>query len=430
MLKYMMIPVLAGMCNLTAQSQISPLKIGDKMPDIFMGKFLEEPGKAIKFSDIKAKLIVLDFWNIHCTVCITDMPKMDSIEKTYNGSVKIFAITKNSEKEVHHLFERIKIKPPIFPFIVEDSAFNSLFPHDGDPLHVWINEKGIIVAITFDYNTNFETINKFLSGVDPHLSRRWDFGFDPDYNLISEQNSGLLNLASNYSVLFRGLDEYSSDSYIRIDSNFIQLTNATLFSLYSVAYNPQLYGFNINTLNLRRNNRILLEVKDKHSFFYPTNESEIANWIKKNLFSYELKFPIEMKDMKYKFMQQDLARYFPFHATIKEKVVKCLSLELTNISAEKELRAIDTGSAPILKVRANSLTIRNMPVSSFIAELIYSNPTLIMPIVDDTNFQFKINISLNCSLSDIKAVNKQLINYGLRLIEKEKAIDMLIISDE
>ncbi len=299
MKRYILIPVFTGILNLTVYSQLSALKIGDKMPNVSMGKMLDGLEKKTKFSDINAKLVILDFWNIHCTTCIRDMPKMDSIERKYKGQVKIFAITKNNETEVKRLFGRIAIKRPSFPFIVQDSIFNSLFPHNGDPLHVWVNEKNVITAITYDYNTNFENIDKFLNGTDLHLSRRWDFGINEKFNLVSEQNAGVLDLASSYSAIFRGLDEYATTSIIKIHDDLVQLINVTPLSMYSVAYDSLLYGFHVNQFRLINDKRVLIELKNKDPFVTPSKDAEIAGWIKRNQVSYELKVPNELKDMKF-----------------------------------------------------------------------------------------------------------------------------------
>jgi thiol-disulfide isomerase/thioredoxin len=420
--------VLTVLLNNTGRCQLPGLKVGDKIPNLYLGKFLDDPFSKLKISDIKAKLIILDFWNTHCTVCLTGMPKMDSIQKKFKGQVKIFAITYNTAKQVNQLFEKIKINKPGFPIIVQDSVFNSLFPHNGDPLHVWIDKNGVVIAITFHFNTNFETIDQYLNGVDPHLSRRWDFGFNPDYNLVSEPNSALLALSTNYSVLFRGLNEYTIETYIRVENERIQLTNATLLTLYGLAYNNEVYGFSVDPFNIRRNNRIILEVKNQVPFIPPSEESKLSDWIKNYVVSYELKFPDGNQNVKYRYMQEDLHRYFPFNAEIEKRKVKCLVL--VNTSDQKFLKVKDSTSFPLMEYKPDkSFAIQNMPVSALVAELIYSNPSLNVPIVDETNFKFNIDINIKSSLSNIESLKSELRQHGLDLVEKEKEIDMLIISD-
>lgn len=414
---------------LRSNAQIAALKIGDKVPDIYLGAFLNDSIKKVKISDLKGKLVILDFWNIRCSICITGMPKMDSIQKRFGKQVQIIAITQNNEKEVMGLFSRIKFKHPDFPFVIGDTVFSSLFPHAGDPLHVWIDSNGVVSAITYHYNTNNETITKFLSGVNPQLSRRWDFGFNTDYPFLSEQNSSLLNYASFYSTLFHGLEEAYGTNFIRITNDMIQTTNSTLIKLYSIAFYNELYGFAVNHFDIGKDNRVIIEVKDKSRFLVPTEESKLGDWIKNNVFSYELKVPEGRGNEKFNLMRQDIDRYFPYTARIEKRKVKCLVL--VNQGAGEKIFTKDTSVASLTDLKQDkSLFIQNMPIISLIEKIIYANPYLDIPIVNGTNIQSNITITLKSKRSDLKALNQELNSYGLALIEKDDYINILVIKDK
>jgi len=410
-------------------AQLTQLNIGDKLPDIYWGKFLDDPSNKLKVSDLKGKLVILDFWNIRCSVCLKGMPKMDSLQQKFKEQLQILTITYNNEQEVKGLFSKIKKQRPDLPFIISDTIFNSLFPHDGDPLHVWINQEGVVSAITFHYNTNEETVSKFLNGIDPKLSRRRDFGYDNQYPVASEQNSSLLELATDYSFLFQGLEEYSGSESIRIEDDMIRVINGQILRLYKIAYNNELYGFNVNNFNIRTNNRIIIETKGIDRFKPPIEETKVSEWIKQNVYSYELKVPLEKTCEKFKRMREDLDRYFPFKAKIENRKVKCLVL--TSSKPGEPLKTKDTCTSVFeTMTKGKTLIIRNKPVISLISSILYSNTTYPYPIIDGTNFKNNIDITIMSKLSDLKSLNEELKSFGLYLVEKEMQISMLVISDK
>lgn len=403
------------------QAQNGALKIGEQLPDIDFGKILNGPQGRIEKSKLKGKLIILDFWNIHCKNCIAAMPKMDSLQQIFEGKLQIISITSNSESQVNQLFGRIKISKPKFPFIVEDSVFNSLFPHEGDPLHVWLNEKGVVIAITNDYNTTRENIEKYFAGEMPNLPRRWDFGINTQESLVSEANSGLLNYVISYSVIFKSLTEFSSSNSIKENDSSIQVINGTLLQLYRVAYKNELYMYPINLFNIPQEDRTLLLVRDKAPFRLPTNETDLSEWISKHKFCYELKLPCCNYENRLEFMRQDLLRYFPYKASIEKRKVTCLALtKLTD--------SIPVKAKPLITNR--TIIIENKPIAELITRLTSVYAWKGLSIIDQTGFEGNFTFYLNSKLSDIDSLNNDLKFYNLKLVPKNYEINFLVISDK
>jgi thiol-disulfide isomerase/thioredoxin len=423
--------------HLALAQEIEPLKIGDKISNIAPEKFLNDSESKINISKLKGKLIIFDFWNIHCSSCIASMPRMNDLQKQFNGKIQIVYVTKNSKEEVLKLFSRTKIKKPELPFIVGDTILNMLFPHYGDPLHVWIDQEGYVFAITFDYNTNPLTIRTFLDGNNPHLTRRRDFGIDLKYPLVSEQNSNILSLAKNYSILFSGLNEFhlGNSIYIIKDSSSgkvlsIKTINSTLLTLYNLAYDDEIFNYTINLFNLPRNNRIIFKVEDSSDFFAPNDETILANWIKKNVLSYEIKIPVDSERKIFKSMQDDLNRYLPYVARIEKKNMKCLILTRIDTGNFRAIEKNNNIPSVIQYNKDNSVIFKNTPFPAFVRQLIYENTSLYTPIIDETNIEENIDMVFHSKLSNLQSLNIQLRKYGLILKEGDRKIDVLIISDK
>lgn len=424
-------------CNLAISQEIEALKLGEKIPVMQLGKFLNDSLKRQNISELKGKLIIFDFWNIHCGSCIASMPRMDSLQKEFNENIQIIFVTKNSEEEVNRLFSRTNIKKPEVPFIIGDTILNKLFPHNGDPLHVWINQEGNVQAITFDYNTTPETIRKFLNGSDPQLSRRNDFGLNLNYPLLSEQNSSILNKAESYSILIKGLNEYTNAGnalFIQKDSctgliSMIRTINASMLMLYNIAFNKEIFDADINIFNLPRNNRIILETKDSSNFYVPKMESKIAGWVLKNSYSYEIKLSSQNESQTYKLMQEDLNKYLPFEAVIEKRKVRCLVLR--NISNENMVKTKRPDLPSFIHYNDDqTVHIQNMPIASLVLQLIYWNTDIRTPIVNGTTISGNIDITIHSRFNDIKSLNKELQYYGLTLLEEQKEINMIVIKDK
>jgi thiol-disulfide isomerase/thioredoxin len=425
------------LCTQLYGQSVQELSISDKIPDISLHNFLDDPSKSIHLSDLKGKLVIFDFWNVYCSSCIAGMPKMDSLQKQFGADIQIILVTRDSPEAVKRLFSKVAIPKPDLPILVSDTILSRLFPHRGVPLHVWIGRKGEVSAITQAYNTNAENIAKTLAGQTLKLSRRWDYGIDTDHPLLSEQNKTILPLAIYHSMLLQGTEEYSianavyviEDSLLK-EPVMIRAINASMLRLYNIAYNRFLYGFNVSVFDLRQNNRILLDVKDPGKFNQPADQDKLAAWIAANQYSYELGVsPSQAKNI-FKYMQDDLNRFFNYDAGIKKMKMKCIVLVRT--SGKDKIRTTHPLSRASTSInKDNSISICNMPLAaSLIKKMIYRNYHLTTPIIDGTGYSGNVDLEINAKLDDLPALKKNLQLYDLDLIEEEREIDMLVIRDK
>ncbi|MBL7766424.1 MAG: TlpA family protein disulfide reductase [Chitinophagaceae bacterium] len=75
-------------CSLSAHSQLA---IGDTAPDIRLPDSL---GKWTLLSEVKSKLILLDFWAAWCYPCVKSMPDVLKLYQNYhNQGLEIYAVS-------------------------------------------------------------------------------------------------------------------------------------------------------------------------------------------------------------------------------------------------------------------------------------------------------------------------------------------------
>ena len=56
-------------------------------------------------------------------------------------------------------------------------------------------------------------------------------------------------------------------------------------------------------------------------------------------------------------------------------------------------------------------------------------PTISLPIVDETGYPNNIDLTMG-AISDLNSIRKELLRYDLDLVEAERVLDMLVISEK
>jgi thiol-disulfide isomerase/thioredoxin len=161
--------VLASLMT-SAQNKYKSLHIGDQMPDIVLHNMVNYPGGKARFSDFKGKLVILDFWNMGCSPCISAFPKMQKMQKEFEGKIQILLVNviDKPERLKNAGFPKNTSSPIIpkieLPFVLHCKELEALFPHAAEPYHVWVDGQGKIVSTTTANGTSPQHISDFLAG--------------------------------------------------------------------------------------------------------------------------------------------------------------------------------------------------------------------------------------------------------------------------
>jgi len=176
------IGLMAMLLPLLSSSQSPPVKalhIGDTVPNITLTNLYNYPTPTIRLSDLKGKLVILDFWAVWCTGCIQAIPKLDSIQKEFQNTLQVIMINDEGEKsaienenKTKAFFSKWKIKSDgLFALpstLKRIDSLEKLFPHIFIPHYVWIGPQGKVIAITSSGEITRENINAVLEGT-PHI---------------------------------------------------------------------------------------------------------------------------------------------------------------------------------------------------------------------------------------------------------------------
>ncbi|MFA6275788.1 MAG: TlpA disulfide reductase family protein [Pedobacter sp.] len=416
----------------SAFAQDVKINIGDTIPKIHLKNVIGNPS-GISIDNPPKKLIILDFWSQYCSGCISEMPRLDSLQKLFGDLVQIITVTKDKKADVERIFsKRYERSMPLnISMIVEDEILHKLFPHITVPHVVWIDGMGKIKYITSGNNTQKSTIQDFLDGKPLNFSEKKSY---PDYDNTKpfwEESTGTLSKYNKYySAISRyapGLDAFrfrgETIDGVRL-LTFINIKNMPLLSLFKLSCT----GLVVSS-ELSNDNRVQIDVKDPEPFRSEASRSGLIGndeWLKKYAFGYEALIPPMTVKAAEKFMQNDLERYFPYSAKIekREKEVYVITLDTNVHKISAKGNKFFAGKSEDGK----SYTFEHAKISSLLYFL-NSQVNSSIPVVDRTEYKgvFDAKISLP---TDLKLLNIQLKEYGLKISQEREFIDMLIIKDK
>ncbi|MBB2143938.1 redoxin domain-containing protein [Pedobacter sp. LMG 31464] len=403
-------------CGVMAQEVIGavvPLKVGDRVPEVLLGRDLEfyAGGKvsSVRLSSFSDKLVILDFWATWCKACIPELYRLDSLSLGFAGDFVALPVTMQSVVDMQG-FE--KIQGRLVHSVVSDKVLATYFPHLSVPHQVWIR-KGIVVAIASKAYATAANIRLALSGAALSFREKSEqLDFDSGKPLFIAGNGGDGKELLSQSVIagyVQGLD--NSGERVLQRKGFISLTNGTLMSLYSRALEAQIPFYPVN-------NRFVIETGEqlRSRILFDGDDAAQENWMLQNAYCYNLVLPggVSRAELM-EIMRSDLDRFFKAHlgvqVSVEKRKVKCRVLKVVGDTAG--LVAVSGG--------------RSLP--EFIAAYSYANWNLPLPIVDQTGLSSLLRMDIKVNFKDLSAVNAALAVYGLQFSEEIAETNMVIVRE-
>lgn len=133
----------AELKQITEQNAKSELAV-KTMPNTIAPDFTlsDMNGKKWSLSDLRGKVVVLNFWYISCPPCVEEMPKLNEITKLYTPDKVVFlALTFNDVEKVQTFLQKHEFKYNILP---ASTATDKKYKISGWPTSIVINKTGVI----------------------------------------------------------------------------------------------------------------------------------------------------------------------------------------------------------------------------------------------------------------------------------------------
>jgi peroxiredoxin len=108
-------------------------------------------GKNYKLSDLRGKIVVLNFWSVKCPACEHELPDLNRLVDEYKNKDVIFlGFAHDAQTKVQNFLQRKSFKYEIFPASLQQMMAiygrpigNGFFDMPF-PLHVVINKQGMV----------------------------------------------------------------------------------------------------------------------------------------------------------------------------------------------------------------------------------------------------------------------------------------------
>ncbi|WP_293299859.1 TlpA disulfide reductase family protein [Pedobacter sp. UBA4863] len=421
--------------NLIAQdSAHNGVKVGDQIPNLLFAQVMNYPLPSANISSFKGKPIILNFWATWCGVCLKTMPRLDSLQRKYNDRIQIISLTLENEGVVRNFLKKTDdqiLKNTILPIVPSSKEINRIFNFKAVPHEIWIDASGTVYAITKGEDVNDKNLQSFLAGGINKMMLKRDIKYDAEKLFLGGgiiSDSIPVEKSSVFLPYMKGL---GSRRGVRKKGDYQRafMTNTNIGMLYQTAFSegdPYLIPRNRAIIEMKNPERLSTYIPWDKSKSHQSEELTITT-----TFSYELVMRKDIPQSKfYRQMQNDLNGFlgakFNIIGSRQLRKVKCLAVVKIGDVSSLETQ----GAKPQFLKDGNGLKIVNIPIDRFLSELaILHLQSYSTPLINDTGITENVDLEIKGKLSNLKSLKTGLNKYGLDIIEKEKEIEMVVISD-
>lgn len=408
------------------------LSIGDSLPDLVFHQVYNHKADTLRLSDLRGKLVILDFWNPRCLPCLKAFPKIDSLQREYGDRIQILAVSETGYRETSELFAtRSGLHRPAVPFITGDTVLANLFPHIGDPYHVWIDSNRQVMHLASGAYLTREKLDFALAG----------------------QPTGIPKAAPRTTYLQTLLDTAYIDE-IKFASYLVHRNSTKQFRIekprsaheYTVSGSAQrLYQYVYRAMgdidfNPLRAKRTLLLTDRPERFVQPKDLSgeALLQWLDRYSYFYQCRIPPEDSLHLFSFIKTDFERYFRLKSSIERRKVECWVLVRTSPEdrlpthgglKQNTFASQDPRRPPLPEIRQ----LVNYPYD-FFSSWLASNVERLTgdPFFDESDYAGHIDISFSGEMMDnrsMQSLRRELARYDLVLKQEQRVIDILVLRE-
>lgn len=391
--------------------QRSSFLVGDKLPDLEFRNLINWMSPSVKLSRFKGKLVILDFWATWCAPCVGMMPKLESLQHKYRDRFQVISITAEDAAKALSTF---KIKGLQMMSVTRDTLLRQYFPHNGIPHYVWISSKGNVIAITGAEQINEKNIKFAIENDNISLPIKNDF-------LAQNQSSEISvtpNLTSENVFYKSEFSKWQGEKAIwEPGVNSIRLIRCPVFALCRFAYSKK----SLTPSPMLTLNRIILDIEDKEKCITGGEDQSM-------IYNYHLIIPLdkrqdrEQSDLKLlSILRNDIENAFGIKGEYRYQPTKCFVVTCPD-STKLIQNGTEANDNHVLRVNAFK-----SPISQLFFQLNDYYMSNYIPVIDETRLKGNYSIAIETDWSDLEKIKKAFEAVGLRLVEAERNLEMLLL---
>lgn len=411
---------------LQTSAQQKALKIGDVIPEkVWMTPLsvANAPQKTMELDKDRDKLILLDFWATWCGSCLKNFPKMEALEKQFEGKLKVLPVTGEDLATLNKFFaskngQRFKN----LISVAGDPFLSKIFPHYAIPFIVWIKD-GKVLNTTDASQVTADNIQEILQGKKSSVETVLQIGRDRPLMLAEHFDLEKKTTLVNYALLSKGrIKAIAPGSGFHRNNDGVvygrQWTNISLMNIYrGIAY--ELFEKENTPFSEKR---LVNLVKNPEAIDFTITQEDDP--VDDRLYNFEFIVPQNKADQLYPNMLKALNEFSGYSALIEKQRTKCLVMKKTGASDDLKTK----GGTVVSNLVKTTVILRNAPLEHLIVYLNVNNQFTDLNVIDETGYTDNVDLNLG-TVKDLAELKKALQKYGLTLIEEERDLSMLVVRD-
>ncbi|PLK45779.1 TlpA disulfide reductase family protein [Emticicia sp. TH156] len=405
------------------------LRVGDTLPPELWRLPLQvvnhPAGKeTLLLHEFKNQPIILDFWATWCAPCIKKFPQMGEWQKQLGDRLQFIGATGDDRERITAFIKRYRARDSsrfVPVTAVSASVLQQYFPYQSIPQYVWINQQGIIQAITYERDLTLENLKRFIHGQTFAYTLKQDLvNFDYAAPLFVNGNGGESAAIRNRSLLtgpIQGLGLMITTVRGKPEKPVTQLTciNCSIAQLFSIPY-PDIENWPPA--------RVIVEVRNDTTVRFKGSEEGYEDWKKHNTYCYELNLPPTPVLKAKALAAADLFRYFGMTGHFEEREIDCRIF-----TANENFHLAHTRGGPAennMHAPDKEKYFKNAPVSLVMD---YLNRKLPIYHIDETGYRGNLDLSLPVAIDDTRLLDEQLSKQGISISMQKRKIKVFVITE-
>lgn len=373
------------------------LKNGEAVPDIQFSTVLNAPAKTATLSQLKGKIVLIEFWATWCGPCVGAMPHLKQLQQQHAQQLQVITVTDETPKRIN---QYLTSRPSNLWFAIDSArSLISYFPHRTIPHTILISPDGKLIAQTTPQAVTDQVIDSLWSQQAVHLPEKTDNPMS-----VSEVIKTYFNAADILKSRFIMQAEVKGTSGVSTthlnDSIFknrrFTCLNLPLTTLYSIAYGNFPYSRTIDKTGSGRGAPV-----------------------------YCLDLIVPGPKELLPTLQRELASRFDLQAKVEPHLEEVNVLKIANRGKFNRIPRNTSGKRTYAS-RQGEIDQDAITMTDF-ADFLENYGTDKLIVVDETQNHEKLDIKFSFQPENPQSLTTILSEMGLTLTKKPRKVDILLL---